>query len=89
VLGVLTEARFVDATPMQIYAQLLTEGRYLCSVSTMYRLLAANRMHKDRRRLARHATRARPELIATGPGQVLTWSGSRGHRSPRLPQIPA
>lgn len=73
VLAVLTEARFVDATPVQIYAQLLTEGRYLCSVSTMYRLLAANRMATDRRRLARHATRARPELIATGPGQVLTW----------------
>jgi putative transposase len=73
VLAVLTEARFVDASPVQIYAQLLTEGRYLCSVSTMYRLLAANRMAKDRRRLARHQTRARPELIATGPGQVLTW----------------
>ena len=73
VLAVLTEARFVDATPMQIYAQLLAEGRYLCSVSTMYRLLAANRMLKDRRRLARHQTRARPELIATGPGQVFTW----------------
>jgi len=73
VLAVLTEARFVDATPLQIYAQLLAEGRYLCSVSTMYRLLAANRMATDRRRLARHATRARPELIATGPGQVFTW----------------
>jgi len=73
VLGVLTEDRFVDATPVQIYAQLLAEGRYLCSVSTMYRLLGANRMLKDRRRLARHQTRARPELIATGPGQVFTW----------------
>jgi hypothetical protein len=39
----------------------------------MYRLLAANRMLKDRRRLARHQTRARPELIATGSGQVFTW----------------
>jgi hypothetical protein len=73
VLGVLTEDRFVDATPMQIYAALLAEGRYLCSVSTMYRLLGANRMLTDRRRLARHQTRARPELIATGPGQVFTW----------------
>ncbi len=73
VLSVLTEDRFVDATPLQIYAALLQQGRYLCSVSTMYRLLAAHRMHKDRRRLARHQTRARPELIATGPGQVLSW----------------
>ena len=73
VMAVLTEDRFVDATPIQIYAALLAEGRYLCSVSTMYRLLAANRMLTDRRRLARHQTRARPELIATAPGQVLTW----------------
>jgi putative transposase len=35
VLEVLTSDRFVDLAPLQIYAQLLDEGRYLCSVSTM------------------------------------------------------
>jgi hypothetical protein len=39
VLAVLNSPRFVDMAPMQIYAQLLDEGVYLCSVSTMYRVL--------------------------------------------------
>jgi len=73
VLAVLNSAEFVDRTPLQIYAVLLERGRYLCSVSTMYRILAENAQVKDRRRLARHPARVRPELIATGPGQVFTW----------------
>jgi putative transposase len=73
VLGVLNGAEFVDRTPLQAYAVLLEQGRYLCSVSTMYRVLAANAQVKDRRRLARHPARVRPELVATGPGQVFSW----------------
>jgi putative transposase len=73
VLAVLNGIEFIDRTPLQVYAVLLARGEYLCSVSTMYRILAANAQVKDRRRLARHPARARPELIATGPGQVFTW----------------
>jgi putative transposase len=73
VLDVLNSAEFVDCTPLQVYAVLLERGRSLCSVSTMYRVLAANAQVKDRRRLARHPARVRPELVATGPGQVFTW----------------
>jgi putative transposase len=73
VLAVLNSAEFVDRTPVQIYAALLDRGRYLCSVSSMYRVLAAHAQVKDRRRLARHPARVRPELIATGPGQVFSW----------------
>jgi putative transposase len=73
VLAVLNSPQFVDRTPLQVYAVLLERGEYLCSVSTMYRILAANAQVKDRRRLARHPARASPELIATGPGQVFTW----------------
>ena len=89
VLAVLDGPEFVDQTPLQVYAILLARGEYLCSVSTMYRILRANTQVRDRRRQARHPARARPELIATGPGQVFSWLGGRGHRSPRLPQIPA
>jgi transposase InsO family protein len=72
-LQVVNNARFVDLPPIQIYAQLLDEGVYLCSISTMYRVLAPNRQVKERRRLARHPARAIPELVATGPGQVYSW----------------
>ena len=58
-----------------------TAGTYLCSVATMYRILAANAQVKERRRLARHPARVRPELVATGPGQVLHL----GHHQARRP----
>jgi len=73
VLAALNSTEFVDTTPMQVNATLLDQGIYLSSVSTMYRILAVNAQIKDRRRLARHPTRVCPELVATAPGQVLSW----------------
>jgi len=73
VLQVLTSAEFVDQAPAQIYATLLARGEYMCSPATMYRVLRENALVKERRRQARHPARARPELTATGPGQVYTW----------------
>lgn len=73
VLAVLTSTEFVDSTPMQVFATLLDRGVYLCSVSSMYRILAEHTMVKERRRQARHPARKIPELVATGPGQVYTW----------------
>src|SRR5690606_33197891 len=35
----LNSERFVDSSPRQVYGTLLDEGEYLCSVSTMYRIL--------------------------------------------------
>jgi putative transposase len=73
VLEVLDSAEFVDQAPLQVYASLLERGVYLCSVSTMYRILAEAGQVTERRRLARHPARAVPELVATGPGQVYSW----------------
>lgn len=73
ILAVLDQPRFVDLPPVQIYATLLDEGVYLCSISTMYRILAEHDQLVERRRIARHPTRAVPELVATGPGQVYSW----------------
>jgi transposase InsO family protein len=73
ILEVLTGRRFVDMAPPQIYAHLLDEGVYLCSVSTMYRVLTANKQVKERRRLARHPAKVCPELVATTPRQVYSW----------------
>ncbi len=73
VLEVLDSEEFVDEAPLQVYATLLERGEYLCSVSTMYRILAEAGQVTERRRIARHPARAVPELVASGPGQVYTW----------------
>jgi hypothetical protein len=72
ILAVLTGTRFVDMAPLQIYAHLLDEGVYLCSVFTMYRVLAENTQVRERRRLARHPAAVCPELVATAARQVYT-----------------
>ena len=73
VLDVLHEPRFVDLAPAAIHAALLAEGRYLCSVRTMHRILDENSEVRERRDLARHPTYERPELMATGPNQLWSW----------------
>ncbi len=80
-IAVLNSRRFVDKAPPQIYATLLAEGTYLCSISTMYRTLERNRQVKDRRRQATHPPRAVPELQATAPRQVYSWDIER-HEAP-------
>ena len=73
VLGVLHQERFVDQAPTSVYANLLDEGRYLCSVPTMYRLLRTADEVRERRRQATHPATVKPELVATGPNQVWSW----------------
>ena len=70
VLDTLHSERFVDQAPPVIYATLLDESRYLCSVRTMYRILAQENEVRERRNQRRHPHYAKPELIATGPNQV-------------------
>jgi len=81
VLGVLTEPRFADKAVAQTWATLLDEGTYLCSMSTMHRILRANSLAGERRRQATHPPRKKPELLATKPGQVWSW-GITKLRSP-------
>lgn len=73
ILRVVNSDRFVDLVPIQIFATLLDEDTYLCSISTIYRVLDEYSQVKERRRLARHPGRVVPELVATGPGQVYSW----------------
>ena len=73
VLDVLHEPRFVDRAPGEIYAQLLDEGKYICSERTMYRILAENAEARERRNQLRHPEYKKPELLATGPNQVWSW----------------
>lgn len=70
---VLHSERFVDQAPPTVYAILLDEQRYLCSVSTMYRLLRADGAVAERRRQASHPATVKPELVATQPNAVWSW----------------
>lgn len=73
VLSELTSDRFADIAVPEVHATLLDEGRYLCSESTMYRLLNAANMITERRKQVSRAHHPRPELLATGPNQVWSW----------------
>jgi putative transposase len=81
VLGILHEERFVDQAPASIYATLLDEGRYVCSVPTMYRVLRGENEVRERRRQARHPATVKPELVATGPNRIWSWDIER-HEAP-------
>ena len=70
---VLNSERFQDAAPREVYAELLDEERYLCSISTMYRILAEHAEVCERRNQLRHPTYQQPELLATAPNQVWSW----------------
>ena len=73
VLTVLTSERFVDKAPAAVFASLLDDGRYLCSARTMYRVLAAAGLVRERRDQLRHPAYTKPELLATAPNQVWSW----------------
>lgn len=73
ILTVLRSEEFCDLAPAQVWARLLDDGVYLCSISTMYRLLAVAGESRERRRQRTHPAKKRPELIARGPNQVWSW----------------
>ncbi len=73
VLAVLDSERFADQAPAQIYAALLDEDTYLCSIRTMYRILAAHDQVRERRDQRRHPAYVKPQLVATAPNQVWSW----------------
>jgi len=73
VLQVLDSERFVDASPAQVWATLLDEGRYLCSERTMYRLLSERAPVRERRDQLVHPTYHKPELLAERPNQLWSW----------------
>ena len=73
VLDVAHEKRFWDATPYQIFATLLDEGRYIASIRTFYRVLSANQEVRERRKQVARPRYQKPELLATEPNEVWSW----------------
>jgi putative transposase len=79
ILAVLRSKGYCDLAPAQVWARLLDDGIYLCSISTMYRLLAAAGENRERRRQRTHPAKKRPELMATAPNRVWSWDITKLH----------
>ncbi|MCW5807499.1 MAG: IS3 family transposase [Deltaproteobacteria bacterium] len=77
VLATLNSDLFVDKAPAQVYAKLLEDGEYLCSERTMYRILAAHELVRERRAQRRHPEYKKPQLVATAPNQVWSWDTTK------------
>jgi len=73
ILTTLRSPEYCDLAPAQVWARLLDDGIYLCSISTMYRLLAVAGESRERRRQRTHPANKIPELMAVKPNQVWSW----------------
>lgn len=73
-MSVLNSEEFKDFPPSQIVPRLADQGKYVCSESTMYRLLhCAQQMgHRRLERVPRKVSKPRA-LVATEPDQVYCW----------------
>lgn len=74
VIDILHSERFQDRAPYEVYATLLDEGQYHCSIRTMYRILESEHGDvKERRKGHRRTQYQKPEPLATAPNQVWSW----------------
>jgi putative transposase len=73
VLDTLHSERFMDKAPQEVYATLLDEEKYICSISSMYRILRGNEEVRERRNQLRHPIYQKPELLGTRPNEVWSW----------------
>lgn len=73
VLEQLNLKRFQDRSPAAIYATLLDEGLYACSIRTMYRILESEGQNRERRDQLTHPPYRKPELLATAANQLWSW----------------
>lgn len=73
VIEALHSSSYRDQPPAEVYQRLLEKDQYLCSVSTMHRLLRRQGENGERRaqRPAQH--NAIPRLLAFAPNEVWSW----------------
>jgi putative transposase len=77
VLACLHQERFQDRSPAAVYATLLDEGEYLCSIRSMYRLLEKRGESRERRDQLTHPPYKKQELLATASNQLWSWDISK------------
>lgn len=69
----LNSKTYCDQPPLQVYYELLQQGKYLCSVSSMHRILRSGQQQGDRRLQRPKQHNAIPRLRASKPNEVWTW----------------
>ena len=77
VLDLLHEPKHADLAVAQVWCRALDDGIYLCSQSTMHRLLGLHGESRERRRQRTHPAKKKPELMATRPNEVWSWDISK------------
>jgi len=73
VIEMLHSAPYRDQPPTEVYQRLLEQEQYLCSVSTMHRILRGLRENGERRHQRPAQHHAVPRLLAKAPHDVWTW----------------
>ena len=77
VIHTLHSEPYRDQPPREVYQRLLEKNKYLCSVSTMYRILRSLQETGDRRNQRPAQHHAVPRLLARAPNEVWTWDISK------------
>ncbi|MHB1710644.1 MAG: transposase [Acidimicrobiales bacterium] len=72
-LTILRSPAYRDLAVAQVWAMLLDDGTYICSQSTMHRVLREFGENRDRRRQRTHPAKKKPHLVAHAPLQVWSW----------------
>ena len=73
VIEVLHSKPYADQPPAEVYQRLLEQDQYLCSVSTMHRILRSKGESGDRRNQRPAQQHVVPRLLAQAPNEVWTW----------------
>jgi putative transposase len=77
VLDTLHSEEFIEDTPYQVVSKLMDRGKWLCSVSTMYRILADQDELRERREQRRHPKFTKPVLKTRAPNMLWSWDITR------------
>lgn len=76
-LDLLVSSENIDKSPTQVYYEQLDNSIYICSISSLYRILRENDALTERRKIKKHLNFSRPELIAEAPNEVWSWDVSK------------
>lgn len=73
IIRTVNSPEFADLAPSQIVPKLASEGIYLASESTIYRILKEEKMNTHRGKAKAPVKKEPPTHIAKSPNQVWTW----------------